>query len=655
MNVSKFNDKFNKLDGNIYTVEEEITVINGVYEAELIHDNVNVKTINIYTGSKLTGDKINTYLTSTPSLTPWKTIIKIFYTMTPLYISYETTGDTVEADDINNVQDAIVDTQNALNSETARAIDRENQIENNLNLYKTTNNAEIQGLKAKDIDLDNKKSDLLYVNGEFNNRYTKDQVFTKDEVLQKIKDLIGNAPQTLDTFKEIADALGDDPNFATTIMNALSKKVDKIDGKQLSANDYDNTEKATLADVNSKKHTHANKNIIDTITQALLDTWNSAYSHISDVVKHITQSERDKWNNGVSIANNANNSINNLQVGGRNLWLRTKDYDAVNDTIWIDNNDATRPDTSFYSVSGTYNGFGVIRICHAWTDLSQNVSIDANTSYVLSAWIKSESASALASLNCYVNTGSTITSQNFTQSQSISTAWTKYYFVFNSGSLTTSTCRFENDNNNAYLICGLKLEKGNIATDWTPAPEDTDSQISTINTTVSFISNRTASLETSVSGINANITTINSNVSSVTSAINSLQVGGRNLVISSQVRQSIGNSTLWNTTDSYFSLTALGNDSYKLQCTTSNKDGCRIVWQSVVQGNTTYTLKINNILFSNTNARGLYVKFLNSSNNIINGDGSYYNISYADTSFASNGTITKQITTPSNATNALFF
>lgn len=109
--IDSFNQKLNKINGQIYVIEEVVNVVNGVYEAELEHDNVNLKTINIYTGSKLTGDKINTYTTSTPSLTTWKTIIKIFSNISPIYISYETNGDTVEADDVNKLQDSVVATQ----------------------------------------------------------------------------------------------------------------------------------------------------------------------------------------------------------------------------------------------------------------------------------------------------------------------------------------------------------------------------------------------------------------------------------------------------------------------------------------------------------------------------------------------------------------
>ena len=124
MNITKFNEKLNKLEGNTYTIEEVATPVNGVYEADLRHDNVEPNTINVYTGSKLTGDKINSYTISTPSLTPWRTHIKIYSSIFPLYITYETIGDTVEADDINNVQNAVNDTQNALNAGLSNKADK---------------------------------------------------------------------------------------------------------------------------------------------------------------------------------------------------------------------------------------------------------------------------------------------------------------------------------------------------------------------------------------------------------------------------------------------------------------------------------------------------------------------------------------------------
>lgn len=39
--------------------------------------------------------------------------------------------------------------------------------------------------------------------------------------------LVASAPGTLDTLKELAAALGNDPNFATTVTNLIAAKLDK--------------------------------------------------------------------------------------------------------------------------------------------------------------------------------------------------------------------------------------------------------------------------------------------------------------------------------------------------------------------------------------------------------------------------------------------
>ena len=46
-------------------------------------------------------------------------------------------------------------------------------------------------------------------------------------VSQKISELVNSAPETLDTLKELANALGNDENFAQTILEKLAGKADK--------------------------------------------------------------------------------------------------------------------------------------------------------------------------------------------------------------------------------------------------------------------------------------------------------------------------------------------------------------------------------------------------------------------------------------------
>lgn len=65
----------------------------------------------------------------------------------------------------------------------------------------------------------------------------------------KISDLIGGAPGTLDTLKEIADAFAEDQEVLDALETAIGKKVDKVDGYGLSKNDYTDKDKAKLDNI----------------------------------------------------------------------------------------------------------------------------------------------------------------------------------------------------------------------------------------------------------------------------------------------------------------------------------------------------------------------------------------------------------------------
>ena len=56
-----------------------------------------------------------------------------------------------------------------------------------------------------------------------------DYVPTLDEITTQVTaKLVDGAPETLDTLNELAAALGDDPNFATTVTNQIASKQDKL-------------------------------------------------------------------------------------------------------------------------------------------------------------------------------------------------------------------------------------------------------------------------------------------------------------------------------------------------------------------------------------------------------------------------------------------
>ncbi|AYZ66926.1 hypothetical protein EGY31_27710 [Burkholderia multivorans] len=51
------------------------------------------------------------------------------------------------------------------------------------------------------------------------------QYATKADLAQKVAALVDQSPEALDTLRELANALGNDPSFATTVTNALAQKA----------------------------------------------------------------------------------------------------------------------------------------------------------------------------------------------------------------------------------------------------------------------------------------------------------------------------------------------------------------------------------------------------------------------------------------------
>lgn len=129
----------------------------------------------------------------------------------------------------------------------------------------------------------------------------KDTYSTKEYVTQKISELVNSAPETLDTLNELATALNNDPNFATTIVTQLGTKVDKIEGKQLSTEDFTTTLKTLLEslpeEINSKYIKPSEgipKTDLSLEVQESLNKADSAIQDISSKVDNSTYSEDKK-------------------------------------------------------------------------------------------------------------------------------------------------------------------------------------------------------------------------------------------------------------------------------------------------------------------------------------------------------------------------
>ena len=83
-------------------------------------------------------------------------------------------------------------------------------------------------MNAKQNTIGNDDLNIAYTTGlqtALNSKANQSTTYTKTEVDTAIANLVDSAPDTLNTLNELANALGDDANFATTITNSLASKA----------------------------------------------------------------------------------------------------------------------------------------------------------------------------------------------------------------------------------------------------------------------------------------------------------------------------------------------------------------------------------------------------------------------------------------------
>lgn len=90
--------------------------------------------------------------------------------------------------------------------------------------YSLTKNDFTDILKAKLDGIEEKANYITHLSQLINDAGFQ----TEEEVKAAIQKIIGSAPEVLDTLKEIADALGNDPNFATTITRKLAAITEQV-------------------------------------------------------------------------------------------------------------------------------------------------------------------------------------------------------------------------------------------------------------------------------------------------------------------------------------------------------------------------------------------------------------------------------------------
>lgn len=259
---------------------------------------------------------------------------------------------------------------------------------------------------------------------------------------------------------------------------------------------------------NDGSHTlKSSKIYVDANKQTLDVAFKNMATNVTEIQKSVTtqgtqltavqgQISSKVWQQDITTA------VNGLQIGGRNLLKGTHSSGK----------------TYSYPSSGYVDR-------SSWVT---TVPLNGGT-YTLSFWAKSTVSGDAIIVHFY--NPSNITSTNGSQGQTenhtdgrcnfrLSTVLTKYWVTYTIPKNGNSTRNviiprlFSGDGKGTLTFQWEKLEEGNKATDWTPAPEDVDSSISTVEGKVTTISNQYTSLNQSLTSLTA---TVNSNTTKINS------------------------------------------------------------------------------------------------------------------------------------------
>lgn len=317
----------------------------------------------------------------------------------------------------------------------------------------------------------------------------------------KAETAASNSATSAANAKKSADTANTNASAAVSTANTAKSTADSAKSTATAANNTANTAKSTADSALSKVNT-------------LTTTVTNQGSSITQLQGSITNKV---WKQDITTA------VNDIQIGGTNLIRNSnffqKDaywaYDTGTGTIISDN-----------SVIGNVLVFkptgGYLRVLAN----TRNVWV-ANEIYTVSFYAKASVANTtITPSRSMADSASAVT---------LTTTWKRYTGTIRSTATSDSgTLSFSVNNINAtYYIAAVKLEKGNKATDWSPAPEDVDSSISAVDNKVTTVSNQYTTLNQTVNSIsatvnshtsqiatkadNSTITTINNKVTSLTS------------------------------------------------------------------------------------------------------------------------------------------
>lgn len=221
-------------------------------------------------------------------------------------------------------------------------------------------------------------------------------------------------------------------------------------------------------------YTTGSTNTLYFVDLTIMSDGSFSYSAVSKSSSY--EAAKAAYNKAVSAessANTANSKIDNLKVGGRNLYRGTKDFSGN----WVNKNGWTE--------DGTYDGLTVRKKSSPLGVLCQKIDAIQSEVYTCSLYIKID---VLNNFQMLPNLGGTGVKYNILSKDTSVTEINTWKRIWMTIEVTEDgVMQFgvepKNIGGNVW-ICGLKLEKGTIATDWTPAPEDLETRVTNAETQI---------------------------------------------------------------------------------------------------------------------------------------------------------------------------
>lgn len=455
-------------------------------------------------------------------------------------------------------------------------------------------NGEITGIKKFNVEISSWKTDT---DSELSSLKTRTTSLETD---------MGNKVDTT-TFNEVKQTVDENSSTITKMSETLSKKADSGTVTTLS-----NT-------VNSiKQTTDSNTSSISSLTTTVTKVENTANSasktataanNTANTAKSTADSALSKVNTLTTTVTNQGSSITQLQTSINNKVWKQDITTAVNDiqiggTNLIRNSNFFQKDTYWAYDTGTgtiISDNSVIGNVLVFKPTGGHLRVFANTRNV---WVANEIYTVSFYAKASVANTTITPSRSIADSASavtLTTTWKRYTGTIRSTATSDSgSLSFSVNNINAtYYIAAVKLEKGNKATDWSPAPEDVDSSISAVDNKVTAVSNQYTTLNQTVNSISA---TVNSHTSQIaTKADNSTITTLNNKVTSLTTDLSGFKTTVSNT---YATKNSLSNYATTAAMNSAISQSANSITQSV---SATYATKSSLSSYATTASLSAYI------------------------------------------------